>query len=56
MEAHLDFSRTNLRLNSNCLMLKMIKAKVFQEIFQMDVCKKNVKPISKMEISFKVCF
>ena len=56
MEAHLDFLKTNLRLNLNCLTLKMIKAKVFQAIFPMDVCKKNVKPISRMEINFKECF
>lgn len=56
MEAHLDFSRTNLKLNLNCLMLKMNKAKVFPEIFRMVVYKKSVKQISRMEISFKECF
>jgi len=56
MEAHLDFLRTNLKLNLNCLMLKMNKAKVFPEILRMVVYKKSVKQISRMEISFKECF
>jgi hypothetical protein len=56
MEVHLDFLRTNLKLSLNCLMLKMNKAKVFLETFQMVVYKKSVKQISRMETSFKECF
>ena len=56
MAAPLAFLRISLRRSLNCSMQKMIKDKVFRAIFQMGGCKKNVKPISRMVISFKGCF
>lgn len=56
MAAPLAFLRINLRRSLNCSMPKMIKDKVFLVIFQMGGCRKNAKPISRMETSFKGCF